>query len=83
MASEEKEKKATKKARVEVEPTEAELVEEWRRQELRKILGKHVPDDDITTLVKSSEVDLGKARKLSNKGCPPELIVKILAPLAA
>lgn len=70
-----------KKAKVkEVKPTEAERIEGWRRQEFRRILGPEIPDDDITTLV-LSDADLQDARDLAKDGCPPDLIVQILAPL--
>lgn len=69
-----------KKAPEEVKLTEVERIEEWRRQEFRRILGSTTPDDDITTLV-LSDADLTDARVLAKDGCPPDLIVKILAPL--
>jgi hypothetical protein len=69
-----------KKSDEEIILTEAERIEEWRRQEFRRILGPATPDDDITTLV-LSDADLAEARDLAKDGCPPDLIVKILAPI--
>jgi hypothetical protein len=69
-----------KKKAKEAAPTEAERIEDWRRQEFRRILGPQVPDDDVTTLV-LSDADLSEARDLAKDGCPPDLIVQILKPL--
>lgn len=61
-------------------PSEAERIAEWRRKEFTRILGGTVSDDDVSTLV-HSDADLGDARDLARDGCPPDLIVQILAPL--
>jgi hypothetical protein len=68
------------KVEKEVRPSEVERIEDWRRQEFRRILGSQTPDDDITTLV-HSDADLQQARNLAEDGCPPDLIVQILSPL--
>jgi hypothetical protein len=75
----EKEEKSSKPPKDSPPLTEAERIEEWRRQEFTKLLPS-VNYDVITELVKG-DADLGRARGLKDKGCPPDLIARILAPV--
>ena len=57
---------------------EQEVIEDWRRNQFRVVLGEEAPADDVEVLTRSN-ADLGEARKLKDEGCPSDLIVKILA----
>jgi hypothetical protein len=56
-------------------PTEQELVERWRAQELER--GGYSAAD-AAALAPRLDIDLHRAVELLEKGCPPETAVKIL-----
>jgi hypothetical protein len=62
-------------AETNVRPTEQELVERWRAQELERA---GYPDTVAVELAMRSDVDLHRAVELLEKGCSPELAAQIL-----
>ncbi|HEY0415860.1 MAG TPA: hypothetical protein VGC78_05690 [Gaiellaceae bacterium] len=56
-------------------PTERELVERWRAQELERA---GYAGDDAAELATRHDVDLHRAIELIEKGCSPELAASIL-----
>ena len=56
-------------------PTEQELVERWRAQELERA---GFPEDVAAELATRNDVDLHRATELLEKGCSPELAADIL-----
>jgi hypothetical protein len=59
----------------EIIETELERVERWRTAELMRV---GFPGDDAVALAARTEVDLHEAIELVQRGCPPELAVRIL-----
>ena len=55
--------------------TELERVERWRTAELMRV---GFPGDDAVALAARCDVDLHEAIALVQRGCPPELAVRIL-----
>ena len=55
--------------------TELERVERWRTAELMRV---GFAGDDAVALASRLEVDLHEAIELVQRGCPPELAVRIL-----
>ena len=55
--------------------TELERVERWRAAELVRV---GFPGDDAVALAARLDVDLHEAIALVERGCPPELAVRIL-----
>jgi hypothetical protein len=55
--------------------TETERVERWRTAELMRV---GFPGDDAVALAARTDVDLHEAIELIQRGCPPELAVRIL-----
>jgi hypothetical protein len=55
--------------------TELDRVERWRTTELMRV---GFPGDDAVALAARSDVDLHEAIELVQRGCPPELAVRIL-----
>ena len=55
--------------------TELDRVERWRTAELMRV---GFPGDDAVALAARFEVDLHDAIELVQRGCPPELAVRIL-----
>ena len=62
-------------AETNVRPTEQELVERWRAEELERA---GYPADAAAELAMRSDVDLHRAAELLQHGCTPELAVQIL-----
>jgi hypothetical protein len=62
-------------AETNVRPTEQELVERWRAEELERA---GYPDTVAAELAMRSDVDLHRAVELLQKGCTPELAAQIL-----
>ena len=62
-------------AETNVRPTEQELVERWRAEELERA---GYPADAAAELAMRSDVDLHRAAELLQQGCTPELAVQIL-----
>jgi hypothetical protein len=58
-----------------IRPTEQELVERWRAQELERA---GFPEDVAAELAMRNDVDLHRALELLEKGCSPELAAEIL-----
>ena len=58
-----------------IRPTEQELVERWRAQELGRA---GYPEDVAGELAMRSDVDLHAAIDLIRRGCTPELAAQIL-----
>ena len=56
-------------------PTEQEIVERWRAQELERA---GFTEDVAAELAMRNDVDLHRAIELLNNGCSPELAAKIL-----
>jgi len=56
-------------------PTEQELVERWRAQELERA---GFPEDTAAELAMRTDVDLHAAIDLIRRGCTPELAAQIL-----
>jgi hypothetical protein len=56
-------------------PTEQELVERWRAQELERA---GFPGEVAEELASRGDVDLHRAIELLEKGCTPELAADIL-----
>ena len=59
----------------EIIETELDRVERWRTAELMRV---GFPGDDAVALAARMEVDLHEAIELVQRGCPPELAVRIL-----
>ena len=59
----------------EIVETEPERVERWRTAELMRV---GFAGDDAVALAARAEVDLHEAIELVQRGCPPELAVRIL-----
>ena len=55
--------------------TELDRVERWRTAELMRV---GFPGDDAVALAARTDVDLHNAIELVQRGCPPELAVRIL-----
>ena len=55
--------------------TELDRVERWRTAELMRV---GFPGDDAVALAARFDVDLHDAIDLVQRGCPPELAVRIL-----
>jgi hypothetical protein len=55
--------------------TELDRVERWRTAELMRV---GFPGDDAVVLAARFDVDLHDAIELVQRGCPPELAVRIL-----
>jgi hypothetical protein len=55
--------------------TELDRVERWRTAELMRV---GFPGDDAVALAAKFDVDLHDAIELVQRGCPPELAVRIL-----
>jgi len=55
--------------------TELDRVERWRTAELMRVW---FPGDDAVALAARFDVDLHDAIELVQRGCPPELAVRIL-----
>jgi hypothetical protein len=62
-------------AHEEIVETELERVERWRTRELLRV---GLAADDAIALAARLEVDLHEAISLVDRGCPPELVVRIL-----
>jgi hypothetical protein len=60
----------------EILETEVERVERWRAAEL---IRAGFAGDDAVSLAARFDVDLHEAIGLVGRGCPPELVVRILA----
>jgi hypothetical protein len=58
-----------------VKPTEQELVERWRADELERA---GYPQASARELATRADVDLHRAAELLQRGCTPELALKIL-----
>ena len=56
--------------------TETERVERWRTSELMRV---GLPGDDAVALAARLDVDLHEAIELVQRGCPPELAIRILS----
>jgi hypothetical protein len=59
----------------EIIETELDRVERWRTAELMRV---GFPGDDAVALAARADVDLHEAIELVQRGCPPELAVRIL-----
>jgi hypothetical protein len=59
----------------EIVETELERVERWRTAELMRV---GLAGDDAVSLAARLDVDLHEAISLVQRGCPPELVVRIL-----
>jgi hypothetical protein len=59
----------------EIVETEIERVERWRTAELMRV---GLAGDDAVALAARFDVDLHEAITLVERGCPPELVVRIL-----
>jgi hypothetical protein len=62
-------------AETNIRPTEQELVEQWRAQELVRA---GYPEAVASELATRADVDLHRAVELLQKGCTPELAAAIL-----
>ena len=62
-------------AETNVRPSEQELVERWRAEELERA---GYPADLAEELATRTDVDLHRAAELLKQGCTPELAVQIL-----
>lgn len=62
-------------AETNVRPTEQELVERWRAEELERA---GYPERAAAELAMRNDVDLHRAVELLNQGCSPELALQIL-----
>ncbi|HZT84556.1 MAG TPA: hypothetical protein VE984_03940 [Gaiellaceae bacterium] len=56
--------------------TELDRVERWRTAELMRV---GFPGDDAVALAGRFDVDLHEAIELVQRGCPPELAIRILS----
>jgi hypothetical protein len=61
---------------IEVVETELERVERWRTSELMRV---GFPGDDAVALAARTDVDLHEAIGLVQRGCPPDLAIRILS----
>ncbi len=61
---------------IEVVETELERVERWRTSELMRV---GFPGDDAVALAARTDVDLHEAIELVQRGCPPDLAIRILS----
>jgi hypothetical protein len=61
---------------IEVVETELERVERWRTSELMRV---GFPGDDAVALAARTDVDLHQAIELVQRGCPPNLALRILS----
>ena len=59
----------------EIIETELDRVERWRTAELMRV---GFAGDDAVVLAARTDVDLHQAIELVQRGCPPELAVRIL-----
>jgi hypothetical protein len=59
----------------EIIETELERVERWRTAELMRV---GFAGDDAVALAARTDVDLHQAIEIVQRGCPPELAVRIL-----
>ena len=59
----------------EIVETELERVERWRTAELMRV---GLAGDDAVALAVRLDVDLHEAIALVHRGCPPELVARIL-----
>jgi hypothetical protein len=57
------------------EQTELERIEGWRRERLESV---GFPPDAASALAQRHDIDLHKAASLLQRGCPPDVAVKIL-----
>jgi hypothetical protein len=62
-------------AHEEIVETELERVERWRTRELLRV---GLAADDAIALAARLDVDLHEAISLVERGCPPQLVVRIL-----
>jgi hypothetical protein len=62
-------------AETNIRPSEQELVEQWRAQELERA---GYPEAVASELATRPDVDLHRAVELLKKGCTPELAADIL-----
>jgi hypothetical protein len=62
-------------AETNIRPTEQELVERWRAEELERA---GYPEDVAAELAMRSDVDLHRAIELLRNGCAPALAADIL-----
>ena len=62
-------------AETNVRPTEQELVEQWRAEELERA---GYPAQAAAELAQRTDVDLHRAAALIQQGCTPELALQIL-----
>jgi hypothetical protein len=62
-------------AETNIRPTEQELVERWRAQELERA---GYPEGTAAELAMRADVDLHRAVELVRNGCSPELAADIL-----
>jgi hypothetical protein len=62
-------------AAYEIVEMESERVERWRTAELMRV---GFAGDDAVVLAARTDVDLHEAIELVQRGCPPELAVRIL-----
>lgn len=62
-------------AETNLKPTEQELVERWRAEELERA---GFPEDVAAELAMRNDVDLHRATELLRNGCSPELAAEIL-----
>ena len=62
-------------AETNVRPTEQELVERWRAEELERA---GYPEGAAADLAMRNDVDLHRAVELLRQGCSPELAIQIL-----
>jgi hypothetical protein len=62
-------------AETNVRPTEQELVEQWRAEELERA---GYPPAAAVELATRTDVDLHRAAELLQRGCTPELALQIL-----
>jgi hypothetical protein len=65
----------TAETNISVTPTEQELVERWRAEELERA---GYPEDVAAELAMRNDVDLHYAVELLRKGCSPQLAADIL-----
>ena len=65
----------TAETNINVTPTEQELVERWRAEELERA---GYPEDVAAELAMRADVDLHRAIELLLKGCSPALAADIL-----
>jgi hypothetical protein len=62
-------------AETNLRPTEQELVERWRAEELERA---GYPSDAAAELAMRNDVDLHRAAELLQQGCSPDLALQIL-----